>query len=365
MREGAKMRILHFISDIGIANGVMSVVYNYFCAMPDDVKFDIMYFHQTEDNREADINALGGKIYKVSSPTNIPKFLNDMDVFFKAHKGEYSAVHIHAPQLTMLIAIKARKYGIKNIISHCHTAVYSLSKKKVWFNKTLNFPTRCMADVCIAPSDMAGSVWFKKKYILMKNAIGCDTYKFNADTRDIKRKQLNIENKYAVIQTGKTTKEQKNHKFTFRVFAELVKQKTDSVLLLAGGEKTEELDNLAKSLGIEKNIMYLGTRTDIPELLMAADAFILPSTSEGLLIAAIEAQASGLAGIISDRVPDEVCITPNISVMSLETEPIKWTERLIKISNADIKREMWCQEVIKAGWDIHDNAKQLLKIYGG
>ena len=359
------MKILHFISDIGIANGVMSVVYNYFSSMPDDVKFDIMYFHQTPDSREKDINDLGGKVYKIPSPGNIPKFLKALDKFFEQHKDEYSAVHIHAPQFTALIAIKARKYGIKKIISHCHTAVYSLNKKKVIFNKALNMPTRFMADTCIAPSDMAGKVWFKKKYILMKNAIDCEAYKFETDKRTAKRKQLQIENKFAVIQTGKTTKEQKNHKFTFRVFAELIKQKPDSTLLLAGGEKTEELDNMAKGLGIEKDIMYLGTRSDISELLMAADAFILPSTSEGLLIAAIEGQASGLAGIISDRVPKDVCITTNLLVMSLETEPKQWANKLIKISRMSIEREKWCSEVKKVGWDIQDNAKQLLKIYGG
>ena len=40
------MRILHFVPDIGVANGVMSVVLNYFRAMPEDIKFDVMYFKE-------------------------------------------------------------------------------------------------------------------------------------------------------------------------------------------------------------------------------------------------------------------------------------------------------------------------------
>ena len=45
------MRILHFVPDIGVANGVMSVVLNYFRAMPEDIKFDIMYFKECERDR--------------------------------------------------------------------------------------------------------------------------------------------------------------------------------------------------------------------------------------------------------------------------------------------------------------------------
>ena len=32
------------LPDIGISNGIMSVILNYFKAMPDDIKFDILYF---------------------------------------------------------------------------------------------------------------------------------------------------------------------------------------------------------------------------------------------------------------------------------------------------------------------------------
>lgn len=52
------MRILHFVPDIGVANGVMSVVLNYFRAMPEDIKFDVMYFKECERDRSAEIEAL-------------------------------------------------------------------------------------------------------------------------------------------------------------------------------------------------------------------------------------------------------------------------------------------------------------------
>lgn len=62
------MRILHFVPDIGVANGVMSVVLNYFRAMPEDIKFDIMYFKECERDRRAEIEALGGRVFRINTP---------------------------------------------------------------------------------------------------------------------------------------------------------------------------------------------------------------------------------------------------------------------------------------------------------
>ena len=62
------MRILHMIPDIGISNGVMSVILNYFKAMPKGVYFDVVYFQETQKDRKEDIENLDAVIglgYKI------------------------------------------------------------------------------------------------------------------------------------------------------------------------------------------------------------------------------------------------------------------------------------------------------------
>ena len=68
------------------------------------------------------------------------------------------------------------------------------------------------------------------------------------------------------------------------------------VTLLAGdGETRPAMEALAKALGLDAGrVRFLGFRSDVPDLLGAADVFALPSRSEGLPLAVLEAMAQGL-----------------------------------------------------------------------
>lgn len=64
-------------------------------------------------------------------------------------------------------------------------------------------------------------------------------------------------------------------------------------LVVGGGSQMQQLQGLAKTLGVVDRIVFEGVREDIPDLLQAMDIFVLPSLSEGLPLAALEAMASG------------------------------------------------------------------------
>jgi glycosyltransferase involved in cell wall biosynthesis len=72
---------------------------------------------------------------------------------------------------------------------------------------------------------------------------------------------------------------------------------TDAQLWLAGADRSPErayeprLIALVSELGLHDRVTFLGFRADGPELLQAADVVLLPSTSEGLPLTLLEAQA--------------------------------------------------------------------------
>jgi glycosyltransferase involved in cell wall biosynthesis len=62
-----------------------------------------------------------------------------------------------------------------------------------------------------------------------------------------------------------------------------------------------QLVHLAETLGIHKQVRFLGARSEIPELLNALDIFVLPSLSEGLPMSVLEAMGCGLP-VVATRV---------------------------------------------------------------
>jgi glycosyltransferase involved in cell wall biosynthesis len=67
----------------------------------------------------------------------------------------------------------------------------------------------------------------------------------------------------------------------------------DATFVLAGdGPLRAELEAQARELGIADRVLFLGERTDVPDLLAAADLVVLPSLFEGLPLSVLEAMAA-------------------------------------------------------------------------
>lgn len=355
------MRVLHMIPDIGVSNGVMSVILNYAGAMPKDIVFDVVYFSDKDKTRQSDIEALGGRVYKIDPPSPKDLITGKMNAFFDSYPNEWQALHIHCPHFAVFIAPYAKKHGINKIAVHCHTTSYSL-KGNGKRNKILSLYAKYFIRDKFACSNESGRLWYGNKvFSVLNNAVDCDSLRFNPQVRNDIRKQMGLEKSFAVGHIGKTSVMQKNHPFLFEIFAEIKRKKENAVLLLAGGEETEELLSLAKRLGTENDIMFLGTRNDIDKLLQAFDVFVFPSTSEGLPVSVIEAQTAGLPVVMSDSITDEVCVTDSICTMPLSEPAEIWAERIMQLS--EYKRVDTYDVMKKSGWDIFECAENLKKYY--
>jgi glycosyltransferase involved in cell wall biosynthesis len=90
----------------------------------------------------------------------------------------------------------------------------------------------------------------------------------------------------------------KGQEVAIRAIATLKAGGLDVALWLAGTERgggqgyTHRLYSLACELGVAAQVRFLGHRDDAPDLLRAADLFLLPSTREGMPLSILEAQAS-------------------------------------------------------------------------
>ena len=93
----------------------------------------------------------------------------------------------------------------------------------------------------------------------------------------------------------------KDHRMLLNAFAKVAGAFLDVDLVLAGdGELRCTLEEQARAMGLNERVRFLGVRRDVPELLAAADAFVLTSVSEGASLTVMEALASGVPAVVTN-----------------------------------------------------------------
>jgi len=103
-----------------------------------------------------------------------------------------------------------------------------------------------------------------------------------------------------VLTTGRLG-EQKEHRLIVEALPRLVALDAGLVFAWAGdGPLRAQLGNAVSATGLERHVRLLGRRDDVPELLAAADLFLMPSRDEGSPLALAEAMQAGLPAIVSD-----------------------------------------------------------------
>jgi sugar transferase (PEP-CTERM/EpsH1 system associated) len=140
------------------------------------------------------------------------------------------------------------------------------------------------------------------KVQLLYNGIDIDTFspRSNKEYNSLRTK-LNIEQKQTVIGCTGRLMTVKNFPFLIRAFHKISSSFPDSILLLIGdGPERKNIESLTAKCNLNDRIILAGHRDDIKDLLHVLDIFVLPSISEGVSLALLEAMASGLPIIASN-----------------------------------------------------------------
>ena len=356
-----RLKVLHFEFD-GQIGGIETFLLNLYKNIDrKNIQFGFVT-RSKEIPFEKDILDLGGYIEYIEGFNNIFQYIKGIKRIL--NKG-YDIVHIHKNSAANIIPfILAKKAGLP-IISHSHNTRPScgtLSYILHYINRTYLYN---VSDIHLACSQVAGKwLYGNKKFQVVNNGIIVNNFLYNEKIALAKRKELSInENQLIIGHIGKFTK-QKNHKGLIEIFEKILLNRPDAKLVLIGdGPLKMNIKEMIKSMGIEDNVMFLGVRKDIPELLMAMDIFLMPSLYEGLPIAAIEAQASGLVLFLTNTISVQTAITDKTHWFDINMSPELVADFIIKSYVKDYDRREMGNIVTRVGYDIKQTAEIMEDIY--
>ena len=328
--------------------GAETMVMNYYRHIDrTKVQFDFMVHRDQRGAYDDEIEALGGRIYRLSPirPWTASKYKKQLRQFFKEH-SEYQIVHAHMSELGYYAFVQAKKAGVPVRICHAHNRPYGFDVKSTarWYLKKKMMPYITHMFMCGLDS---GKWLFGEKnqeqFYQLNNAIDTERFRFNLEKRNITRREFGVENNIVIGHVGRFNV-QKNHGFLVDIFEQVLEKEPKARLLLVGdGSGKEQIQN------------------DIPDFLQAIDVFLFPSLFEGLSVASIEAQAAGLPCLISDKIPIECKKTELVQQISLESSAEIWAEKVLEVVKEP--RQDTFEQMKLEGFDIHENAKKLEQFY--
>lgn len=355
------MRVLQVVTNMD-RGGLETMLMNYYRHIDrTKVQFDFLTHRQERAAYDDEIEALGGRIYRL--PRLVPwskSYLSELNRFFDEHP-EYKIIHVHQDCLSSVILKAAAKHDVPVRIAHSHSANQDKNIKypiKLWYKRKI--PRH--ATHLFACGKEAGDWMFSgAPYQIVNNAIEATTYTYDADKRGELRRQLVLADELVIGHVGNFT-QPKNHPFLLEIFTALLKKEPNAVLLLVGGgEEMSQIREKAQKLGIAEHVHFLGVRSDVAGLMQAMDVFVFPSLYEGLGIALIEAQTAGLPCVVSDTIPHEAYLTDLVDSESLSAPAEKWAEKILE--KRAIPRTDRRAEIATHGFDITTEAVKLQEFY--
>lgn len=331
-----------------------------------DLKIDIVAARITKNAYSDRLEKIGIRFIELTgSLRSFKNFSAFRDVL---KKEAYDAVHFNIFHGLALGYVKtAESLGVPMRIVHSHGSGLRKSKTrylklvlhnicKLIFKKTATHRLAC--------SDKAAKFLYGNiPSIIVKNGINTETFRFSEISRERIRAALGFKDEILVGHIGRLSSE-KNHEFALKVFKEYnLINPASHFVSIGDGPLRSMCESQADRLGIKDCVSFIGNQSNTGEWLSAMDIFVFPSIVEGLGIAAIEAQASGLFVLCSESLPPEACVTDRFISLPI-TDTGVWVEKIRECVKPN-SRELYADTVKEAGFDITETANRILTLYRG
>ncbi|MEO9021800.1 MAG: glycosyltransferase [Ginsengibacter sp.] len=306
--------------------------------------------------------------------------------YFKVFKsiieetGTPDIVHIHLNAKSGIIALAAKKAGVKKVIVHSHADLKfrgslisrTLSTAELQFQKFLIASYGSNFWGCSQEAN--DSLFYKRlqtkgRSAIINNAVDVNAFQSVSqnEIETLRRSYGGSKDTLVVGNIGRIVKH-KNVLFIMYVLNELSKRKVDFRFVFAGraGQASylEEIKNKAEEFKISDRVIYLGVRDDVPVITNTFDVFVGPALKEGFGLVAVEAQAAGVPCVLYTGFPGSVDMGMNLVTFLNEWNVEKWADAILRSRDIKLTDKGFIKnKIADLGFDIISNVSMVEELY--
>lgn len=361
------VRVLQVLNQIDGGSGVCAVIWNYCERMHSGrVIFDFLIHGDMDEQLAEKMRRRGSVIYRMPSLNvrHLAAYRKALKKFFKDHP-DYLIVHGNLPNAAVFYLKEAKKAGVPVRIVHAHLAKGVRRTVRDVRNFLLGRIGMYDANVYMACSKKAARYAYGKsasRCCLLKNAVDTDRFRFDQKKRAFYREKIGAGDDLVLGHVGRFGIE-KNHMFLLELAAAARKQGIACRLLLIGdGKEKRKIARKSIQMGLKDCVIFTGQVERTEGWLQAMDVFVMPSFVEGLPLAGIEAQCSGLPCLFSKAVTREVKILDSTRFLPADAAHLQeWVDAAVRLGRKRTK-DAW-RQVERYGYSIKKEAGRLEQFY--
>lgn len=212
-----------------------------------------------------------------------------------------TVVHAHMVHANLLSRIARLFSPVPVLISSAHSTNEGGRWREVAYRMTdrLTDLTTNVSHAAVQRS-VEGRAAPPHRIRFMPNGIDLGRFRRDVEVRAVVREVLAAEGRFVWLAVGRFDAS-KDYPNLLRAFGRVADHAARPLLLMVGeGPLRQEMEAYARKEGLGEEVQFLGRREDVPDLMNAADAYVMSSAWEGLPMVLLEAAASGLPIVATD-----------------------------------------------------------------
>lgn len=359
-------RVLHIVGRMDRAGAETMVMNLYREIDRTQFQFDFVYFTTVPCDYDEEIEALGGRIHRIPAGNPFARFFA---LWRLLRGGSWSIVHAHTLFSSGLYLAAARLARIPHRVAHSHNTqdANSASRAGRLYQHLMRRLLSWAPSAYVACGMAAAEYLFpeRRDVTVIPNAIDIDRFAGASGTQI--RSELGVPADCMVILQVGRYMPVKNHAFSVQVAVALREAGVEFRMLFVGiGPEQAAIEASLKAQGLQEQVILLGLRKDIPELMAAADVMLMPSLHEGFPVVLVESQAAGLPALVSSAISPEVDLGLGLVESAGLDEPTsQWASMVCRTARVDVPEQGMRKSLLaERGFSSSSGARLLEGVYG-